>query len=214
MDITWYGLNCFRITERGQISVVTDPFHDGFGLEAPKLKGDVVTVSHDAPEFNNVATVKGVQYTTHGAGEYEIGGVFIYGTAMHTHDEATNTPIYNIAHSIQYGQLSVAHLGRLKHVPEQSTIEQLGDVHAVILPVGGGLGLNANQAAEVIAMIEPSYIIPSLYAIDNLNIGLESVERFLKVMGVSKVQQEDTLRISSSSLPEQPQVIILNPQTA
>jgi L-ascorbate metabolism protein UlaG (beta-lactamase superfamily) len=214
LDITWYGLNCFRITERGQISIVTDPFQDGFGLEAPKLKGDVVTVSHDAPEFNNVATVKGTQYTISTPGEYEVGGVFIYGTAMHTHHEGTDQPIYNIAHSIQYGQISVAHLGRLKHVPEQSTLEQLGDIQAVILPVGGEIGLNANQAAEVIAMLEPSYIIPSLYAMDNLDLAFDSVERFLKVMGVSKVQQEDVLRITSGNLPEQPQVIVLNPQTS
>lgn len=212
MDITWYGLNCFRLTERGQISVVTDPFGAGLGLEVPRLKGDVVTVSHDAPAFNNVAAVKGYQYIVAGPGEYEVGGVFIYSTAMHTVDENTGQPVYNIGNSIQYGDLNVAHLGTLNHIPEQSTIEALGNVNVVIVPVGGGQGLKANEAAEVVAMIEPSYIVPMFYDIPNLNIELDSVERFLKVMGVSKVQQEDFLRVSVSTLPEQPQVIVLNPQ--
>ncbi len=214
MDITWYGLNCFRLAERGQLTVVTDPFGEDLGLEVPKLKGDVVTVCNDAPLFNNVNAVKGQHYVVHGPGEYEIGGVFIYGTAMHTTDETTGEAVYNVAHSVQYGMLTVAHLGRLNHVPEQSTIEQLGDVNVVIVPVGGGLGLNANQAAEVVALIEPSYIIPMYYEIPGLTIPLESVERFLKVMGVSKIQQEDTLRVSAGNLPEQPQVIILNPQVS
>ncbi|TVR21591.1 MAG: lactamase [Anaerolineaceae bacterium] len=212
MDITWYGLNCFRLTERGQISVVTDPFADGLGLEVPRLKGDVVTVSHNAPAFNNVEAVKGCEYVVDAPGEYEIGDVFIYGTAMHTVDEHTGQPVYNVGHSIHYGKLNVTHLGTLNHVPEQSTIEALGNVNVVIVPVGGGQGLKASEAAEVVAMIEPSYIVPMFYAIPNLHIELDSVERFLKVMGVSKVQQEDFLRVSASTLPEQPKVIILNPQ--
>jgi L-ascorbate metabolism protein UlaG (beta-lactamase superfamily) len=214
LDITWYGLNCFRLTERGQVSVVTDPFGDGLGLEVPKLKGDVVTVCNDSPLFNNVSAVKGNQYVIHGPGEYEVGGLFVYGTAMHTVNETTGEAIYNVAHSIQYGGLTVAHLGCLNHVPEQSTLQELGDVNVVIIPIGGGDALNANQAAEVVALLEPSYIIPMFYEIDGLTLPLESAERFLKVMGVSKILQEDALRVTASSLPEQPQVILLNPQVS
>jgi L-ascorbate metabolism protein UlaG (beta-lactamase superfamily) len=34
MELTWYGLSCFRITERKYASVVTDPYNGGFGLLA------------------------------------------------------------------------------------------------------------------------------------------------------------------------------------
>jgi L-ascorbate metabolism protein UlaG (beta-lactamase superfamily) len=59
MEITWYGHSCFRLTERGLATVVTDPFDtNAIGYEALRLKGDIVTVSHDAPGITTSA-VKG-----------------------------------------------------------------------------------------------------------------------------------------------------------
>ena len=57
MDITWYGLSCFRITERGRLTVITDPFAENIGLGAPKLKGDIVTISHDETGHNYLDAV-------------------------------------------------------------------------------------------------------------------------------------------------------------
>jgi hypothetical protein len=39
------------------------------------------------------------------------------------------------------------------------------------------------------------------------------VDKFLKEMGVSKVQEEETLRVTGSELPDQPQVVLLKPQS-
>ncbi len=210
MDITWYGHSCFRITERNRVTVVTDPYSDHIGLPPLKLKGDIVTVSHDEPGHNNVQAVKGDPHVLGGAGEYEIGDVFITGMAMHYIGEETAR--YNVTYLINYDNLTVLHLGDLAHIPAQSTTEALGEVNVLLIPVGGGNGLRASQAAEVVALIEPHYIVPMHYALPGLNLELETVDRFLKVMGVSKVLEEDTLRVSSSSLPEQPQVIVLRPQ--
>lgn len=74
MDITWFGHNCFRIVERGRVSIVTDPYNESLGLPMPKLKGDVVTISQDQPHANFAEAVKGCQYVLDKAGEYEIGG--------------------------------------------------------------------------------------------------------------------------------------------
>ena len=80
MEITWYGHSCFRLTERLMATVVTDPFDsDAIGYQPLKLKADIVTISHDAPGHNFSSAVKGMQHEIKGAGEYEIGGVFITG---------------------------------------------------------------------------------------------------------------------------------------
>lgn len=211
MDITWYGHSCFRIAERGQISVVTDPYSDEIGLPPLKLKADLVTISHHMPGHNNLEGVKGFNYVLEGPGEYEIGGLFIRGIAMHhvTETEAQS----NVAYLTLYDNLSVLHLGDLAHVPDQSTIEDMGVVNVVLVPVGGGNSLRAAMAAEVIALIEPNFIVPMHYALPDLRVELDPVDKFLKEMGVSKVQEEDVLKVSSSNLPEQPQVIVLRPQS-
>lgn len=212
MDITWYGHSCFRIAERGQISVVTDPYSEEIGLPPLRLKGDVVTISHASPGHNFLDGVKGFNYVIDGPGVYEVGGVFIRGIAMHHIGDTADDVQYNIGSLIQYDNLSVLHLGDLSHIPEQSTIEELGVVNVVLVPVGGGRGLRAAMAAEVIAMIEPNFIVPMHYALPGLRVELDPVEKFLKEMGVSKVQEEDVLKVAASGLPEQPQVVVLRPQ--
>lgn len=213
MDITWYGHSCFRIVERGQTTVVTDPYHESIGLPAPRLKGDVVTISHDTPGHNAYDYVKGHSYVLRGPGEYEVGGVFLTGIAMHHINESGGLAHANVAYRIEYtNNLTVLHLGDLSHLPDQTTIEALGEVNVVLIPVGGGSSLRAGRAAEVIAMIEPAYIVPMHYALPGLTVDLEPVDKFLKAMGVSRVQEEETLRVSSSGLPEQPQVVVLTPQ--
>lgn len=211
MDITYYGHSCFRFTERGKISIVTDPYDESLGLGQPKPKGDIVTVSHDAPGHNFVEAVKGYTYVLGGPGEYEFNGVFIYGVALHYIPEG-DEPQRNVGYVANYSGITVAHLGDLRHVPDQSTVEAMGEVNVALVPVGGGGALKASEAAEVIAMIEPNFIVPMHYALPGLKIDLDSVDKFLKEMGVSKVQEEDSLRVTSSSLPEQPQVVVLTPQ--
>jgi L-ascorbate metabolism protein UlaG (beta-lactamase superfamily) len=82
----------------------------------------------------------------------------------------------------------------------------------LLVPVGGGRGLTAAQAAEVVGLSEPHFIVPMHYELPGLRFTLEPVDKFLMAMGVSKVQEAETLKITASDLPEQPQVVVLKPQ--
>jgi L-ascorbate metabolism protein UlaG (beta-lactamase superfamily) len=209
MDIVWYGHSCFRIAERAQASIVTDPFDKILGYEVPRLKADIVTVSHDAPGHSFVTAVKGYQHVISGPGEYEIGGVFITGVA--TFDQSKEHPRRNVVYVFDYNGLIVAHLGDLDHVPNQSMIDALGPIDVALVPVGGGGSLSSSQAAEVMSLLEPSIVVPMHYRTDALQgLDLDPVDRFLKEMGINTIQQESVLRISSGALPEQTQVVLLD----
>ena len=212
MEITWYGHSCFRLSERGLATIVTDPFDNSIGYDTPKLKADIVTVSHDAPGHNHVDTVKGARAIT-GPGEFEIGGVFITGisTARPTEkkkkgDEARKNTLY----LFDFDGLTVAHLGDLDHVPTQSQIEDLGTVAVALVPVGGGGGLNAAQAAEVISLIEPAIVVPMHYKTPPTSLKLEPLNKFLKEMGLGVVKTEESLMVKRGSLPEETHVVVLD----
>src|SRR3972149_6626714 len=132
-------MSCFRMVERGLATVVTDPFDASVGLSPPKLRADVITVSHDAPGHNNLSAVKGERRVIQGAGEYEIGGVFITGIAMDVPQAGNGRP--NTLYVFEFEGLTVAHLGDLAFVPSQPQIEDLGAVDVARLPVGGGSAL-------------------------------------------------------------------------
>jgi L-ascorbate metabolism protein UlaG (beta-lactamase superfamily) len=208
MELIWYGLSCFRLAGRGQASIITDPYNGAVGLPALKLRGDVVTISHDAKGHNYASAVSGRSHALTGPGEYEIGGVFITGITTTEEAEATQ----NIIYLFDYGGLTVAHLGDIAKVPTQTQIEALEQVDVLLVPVGGGNSLNAAQASEIVSMLEPSIVIPMHYKLPNLKLKLESVERFLNEMGSSAPEEEATLKITAGSLPEETRVVLLTPR--
>jgi L-ascorbate metabolism protein UlaG (beta-lactamase superfamily) len=208
MDITWYGLSCFRINERGRATVVTDPYNGNMGLPALKLKADIVTISHDAAGHNHAEAVQGHSHVIEGPGEYEIGGVFVTGTATREKIGATR----NVLYLLDFEGLRVAHLGDIVELPTQSQIEELGEVNILLLPVGGGKSLNAVQAAELVSMFEPNIVIPMHYKTPQLTVALEDVDRFLNEMGQTDVEETSSLRVTATSLPEETQTVILTPK--
>jgi L-ascorbate metabolism protein UlaG (beta-lactamase superfamily) len=195
-------------------TVVTDPYdHRTAGFEALKVRGDIVTVSHDAPGHNFAAGVKGRNHVLTGPGEYEIGSVFITGVQTNGQKRSSEDP-RNTLYVFDYDGVTVAHLGDLRRVPSQAEIEALGNVHIVLAPVGGGGGLSASKAIEVISLIEPGIIIPMHYSIPGCEIKLGSVGRFLKEMGLGDIPAQPSLKITKSSIPEETKVVILERQSA
>lgn len=202
-------MSCFRMTERGLSTVVTDPYGDQAGLTNLRLKGDLVTVSHDAPGHNYIEAVSGRQHVFAGPGEYEVGNVFI--TGISTAVDVQSKP--NILYLFDYNGVTVAHLGDMQKVPTQTQIEALELVNILLVPVGGGNGLNAAQASELVSMLEPNIVIPMHYQMPGLKYNLDSVERFLKEMGVTEASEENSLKITAASVPEETQVVLLTPKS-
>ena len=217
MEITWYGHSCFRLTERNYATVVTDPFDNkSIGYDTLKLKSDIVTISHDAPGHNNADAVKSTSHVIDGAGEFEIGGVFITGVATDGGSKKKNKEggASNTIFVFDYDGITVAHLGDLKHAPTQSEIELLGTVNVALVPVGGGNGLNAAKAAEVISMLEPNLVIPMHYSTPATKLSLDALNKFLKEMGLSKVDAQPSLKVTRSSLPDETHVVVLEYQAS
>jgi L-ascorbate metabolism protein UlaG (beta-lactamase superfamily) len=221
MEITWFGHSCFRLVERGMASVVTDPYDESQGYPVLRLKADIVTVSHAAPGHSNLEAVKGETRALTGPGEYEIGGVFITGIPTpkspgeagkkkKTEAEAKTNTVF----VFDFDGLTVCHLGDLDHVPSQAQIEALGAVNVALVPVGGGGGLNAAQAAEVISLLEPSIVVPMHYRTEVGSLELEPVSKFLKEMGLGATKPEAGLKVTRGSLPEETHVVLLEIKTA
>jgi L-ascorbate metabolism protein UlaG (beta-lactamase superfamily) len=213
MEITWYGHSCFRLTERGLASVVADPYdHKVVGYSALHLKSDIVTVSHAAAGHNQTDAVKGASHVITGPGEFEIGGVFITGIQTDgagAGRKAKEQP-RNTLYVFDYDGLTVAHLGDLRQVPTQAEVEALGTVNVALVPVGGGGGLNAAKAAEVISLLEPDIVVPMHYATPAAKLQLDSLNKFLKEMGLGKQDSRSSLKVTRSSLPQETHVEILD----
>jgi L-ascorbate metabolism protein UlaG (beta-lactamase superfamily) len=215
MDITWYGLGCFRFVERGYPAVLTDPFDTGeTGYELPRTRAEIVTVSEplDDPHSMRWTGLRKHQRTIASPGEYEMGGLFITGVATYRDKKKGAERGQNIVYTFDVNDVSVCHLGQLGHVPTQTQIEAFGSVDVLLVPVGIPGGLTPSMASEVISLIEPHVIIPMQYKTTGLEVKRSAVTRFLKEMGIKKNGEEDSYRITSTTIPEETEVVLLQPQ--
>lgn len=210
MDITYYGHSCFWISG-SHASIVTDPFQPSIGYTPPSVAADICTISHDHPGHNNAGTLQGDPYIITGPGEYEISGVFVFGWPSYHDRKKGKERGRNTIYTVAVDGVTVAHLGDLGHIPDQTIIEAMGDVDILLIPVGGRVTLTATMASDVISLIEPRIVVPmhyrtSAYAGDT---NLEPVSKFLKEMGIRDRAQDESIRVSRSSLPSETQVVVL-----
>ena len=209
MDINWLGHSCFRIKGR-QASIVTDPYPPDLGYSLGKPTADIVTVSHQHPSHNYHQGVGGEPRLITGPGEYEIAGVLIIGIATFHDAEGGQKRGKNTIYLMDVDGVAICHLGDLGHVLTAEQVEEIDDVDVLLLPVGGVSTINASMAAEVIRQLEPKVVVPMHYKTPVLNRELGPVEKFLKEMGIERLDSQPKLSLTPSSLPASTQVFLLD----
>jgi len=212
MFITWLGHSCFKIQIKNndrEVILVTDPFEKGIGLKVPRVNGDIVTVSHNHYDHNNVSAVKNNPFVINSPGEYEVKNVFVTGIqSFHDNKEGKDRGL-NTIYRIESEGLSLAHLGDLGHILDTEQLEKLEDIDILMVPVGGKYTLNAKEAVEVVNQIEPRIIIPMHYKVKGLKINIEPVDKFLKEMGIKSTEKLNKLKIIKKDLPQEELKVIL-----
>lgn len=211
MELTWLGHSCFRL--RGKdATVVTDPPAPATGYSLSRLSADIVTVSHKHAGHSHVAGVGGEPKVVDGPGEYEIKQVLISGVQTYHDRERGNLLGRNTAYLITIDDIHIAHLGDLGDMLDNRAQEALESCDVLLIPVGGGNALNAEQAAQVIAQLEPRLIIPMHYATPAYKgegEPLEGVEKFCREMGVEPPEPVNRLSITPTSLPAETQITLM-----
>jgi len=213
VDISWLGHACFRLRGR-DVAILTDPYEgDDLGYPTLATTADVVTVSNDHPHHAGLSSVDGEPRVLRGPGEYEIGGALIWGvrTARRANGNG-EAPTKNTAFVIQLEELTVCHLGDLANAPlTAEELARIKDSDVLLVPVGGHCTINATQAAEVVAQVEPKVIVPMHYATEATrgHVALDDIDRFCRELGASEVTPRGRLSVTPGSLPSEPTVVLL-----
>jgi len=212
MEITYLGHACFKLKNK-TMTVIIDPYHAEVGLTLGKQKADLVLISHDHSDHNAAELISGTNegskpMVINTAGEYEIGGVSVFGVeSSHGGDKGTNI-IFNVL----IDGISVCHLGDLGQ--EQLTEEQIkriGEVDILLSPVGGHYSLSAKQALAIMNQLEPKYMIPMHYRTPLHNeemFGmLADLKQFTNEAGIAPAPVTK-LDVNKDKLPEESTIVI------
>ena len=211
MLITWIGHSCFKIQDKNGpdgIVVVTDPFDKKVGLKPPAFEANIITVSHDHFDHNNVKSLRGNSFVIDSAGEYDVKGVSVQGVEAYHDDKHGKERGLNIIYRIELDDISIAHLGDLGHTLENKQLEVLAGTDILLVPVGGKYTLDAKQAVEVVSQIEPRIVIPMHYKVPGLKLDIAGVDEFIKEMGI-KPTEEEKLKIQKKDLPQEDMELVV-----
>lgn len=206
MYLYWHGQTCIKLVD-GDFTLLIDPFDKNTGLRQPRYAANVVLVTSTNPKENLAKLVAGDPFVIAGPGEYEVGNTFINGIASPATDQAPALTMYQF----ERAGISFAHLGSLNQPLPDDRLDRLEGADVLLIPVGGHGSLDAEQAAKLVAEIEPRIIIPIRYQLPGLAHKLDSVAAFASEMGAQTVKAEDKLKLVEKDLPQdQTRVVILN----
>ncbi|HHY46379.1 MAG TPA: MBL fold metallo-hydrolase [Firmicutes bacterium] len=208
--IRWLGHACFLITAPDGTRILTDPFDETVGYRVPDVESEIVTVSHDHFDHNNVRCVRGNPVVVDKPGEHEVRGIKISGIPtfhdeVHGKKRGTNTVFV-----MDVGGFRLAHLGDLGEKPAKEVLDGLGHVDILMIPVGGYYTIDAGTASELVEELEPSIAIPMHYKTPAISFPIAEVDKFLA--GKERVERRHTttLEVSRPELPRETTIVVLD----
>ncbi|MCD6600184.1 MAG: MBL fold metallo-hydrolase [Dehalococcoidia bacterium] len=209
MKIRWLGHSCFIIEREGG-TLITDPYYPGLDSYKDKPKASIVTLSHSHPGHSYIEGIANNPRQINGPGEYEKEGVFITGITSFHDDSGGEIKGKNTIYLIEVDDLTLCHLGDLGHRLNPQIIDELGDIDILFLPVGETSTISLDIAVEIVGQLSPRIVIPMHYKTDTLDTNLQTVDKFLQKMGIRESEMKMELSVTSSSLPPNTQVVVLD----
>jgi L-ascorbate metabolism protein UlaG (beta-lactamase superfamily) len=237
---TCFRINSSR-NKNHLVNILIDPFEKESGLRVPKIEADILLITEkdkkalsgdfffikDPGEYDiKEAYIEGIS-------GFENGGKKIESYENDEDDEDdkedndSKTQEGNekddddskkacektVIYTIETEGLKICHLGKLRQKELTSEqVEKIGKVDILMLPIGGEETLNAKEATKIMSQIEPKIIIPMYYKIPGLKKKLDSLDEFLKSIGVKSLEPLAKLTVKSKDIvAEQAKIIVLKP---
>ncbi len=212
MKVKWLGHSSFMITSDTGTKIITDPYTPNERLTYGEIKesADIVTVSHEHGDHNNVAAVGGNPEVVREA--TKVKGITFKGIPAY-HDDADGSKRGNIIiFRFEVDGVVVCHLSDLGHPLGDKEVTEIGKVDILLIPVGGNFTIDAKVATEVSNKLAPKVILPMHYQNERCPaFPVAGVDEFLQGKnGVSRLDSSET-EFKQGDLPATTQIVVLKP---
>lgn len=215
VSITYVGHSTFRIEDSEGLTIATD--YAGFA--GHEIIPEVVTMNHAhgthftiAPDSRIAHVLRGWGLDGKPAKHYrKIGSALIRNVTTDINNQwAGYEPDGNSIFIFEMAGLCIGHLGHLHHLPTDGHYAQIGRLDILMVPVDGGHTMNVEDMSKVVRRVNASMILPMHW------FGTFSLGNFLdEIRSGFPVETRETsnLTVSLNSLPNQPTVIVLPPES-
>ncbi len=246
MKIKWLGHASVLITSDSGLRIITDPYKPGYfappggTLAYGEIRepAEVVIVTHEHPDHNNVATVRGMPEVVRGSELRQTGPITVRGITFSAipcyHDGVGGSLLGdNNMVCFELDGLRICHTGDIGHRLSDEQVSQLGGIDVLLLCVGllvpvgeckivsdnletGRYSyedyiIDADVANQLYDQLTPKVIIPIHYGNENCSFKLVGVDEFCA--GKKNVKRLDASEVlpQQETLPAETEIIVLEP---
>lgn len=210
MNIYWFGQASYLIKTANGKRLLIDPFGEGMGYTPFKGSVNLVTISHDHFDHNFTGFIENSPIIINTPGEHTVDFCEITGIKSF-HDKTKGSERgNNIIFKYVIDNITLCHLGDLGHDLDENTINEIGTVDVLFVPVGEVYTLDVKSAVNVVKKINPKYIIPMHYRTKSLNIPLEGVDKFLMEMKDYETENVSIFSVDKNDLNNKPKIILID----
>ena len=211
MKIKWLGHASFMITSETGIKIITDPYVTAENLKYGEIKesADIVTVSHEHTDHNNVSGVRGNPEVVRGTAK--VKGIEFKGIPTYHDDAEGELRGNNAILCFEVDGIRVCHLGDLGHPLSDKQTAELGSVDILLIPVGGFYTIDAKVASQLCDGLKPKVIIPMHFKNNKCAFPIAGVDGFLQGKeGVSRLDASE-VEFKQGELPATTKTVVLKP---
>ena len=212
--ISYVGHSTFTLESPGGITIATD-YND---YVKPRALPTIATMNHAHSTHFTDNPDPGIKFVLRGWGpspdqparhDVQAGDVRVRNvpTNIRNYMSAGTERHGNSIFIFEMGNLCIAHLGHLHHTLSQQQLNEIGRVDVVLVPVDGGVTLDLEGMAEVLAALKAPLMIPMHY------FSTYTLRRFLDVLAGKSydVEMSETASVvvSKATIPAKPKVLVL-----
>lgn len=204
IQLQWLGHSCFRLECSGS-AVILDPFQPGSvpGCRDIRETANLVLCSHEHHDHayrDGVTLVKGET-------PFQV-------TALPSfHDDCQGAKRgQNLIHVLEAGGVRVAHMGDIGCMPDPQVLNQLRNLDAMLIPVGGFYTVGPKEAKAIVDAARPRIAIPMHYRSNRFGFDvLTTADEFLALFAHARQEESDTVSIAASAEPAgEPEALLLS----
>lgn len=213
ITVQYLAHSSFLITSSTGLKIIMDPYNVTASMNYAPIDetANIVTVSHEHSDHNNVAAVKGNPEAVRAVGNSDIKGIEFRSIAT-WHDSVQGSQRgQNRVVCFTLDGVNFCHLGDLGHRLSPEQLTEIGKVDVLFVPVGGNFTIDAKTATTVCDDLKPKIIIPMHYKTAKAGQNFATVDDFLAGKRNVKKLSASTIEIRPGELPSNPEIVTLEP---
>lgn len=203
MIITYHGKGHIKLVT-GDTTISLAPISKESKRRQTKYGSDIAMIPLNTPDYNgseNVDNASKTPFVIHGAGEYEVAGIFV--NAFSTPVTRDGKEYITTSFVFNFDGMRVAYLGQITGLLAPEHKEIIDEVDILFVPVGGDdVNLNPYDANKIAVGLEPHIIIPVDY-------DEKTLPTFLKEAGAEGLASLEKLTIKKKDILDKQSSIVL-----